>query len=63
MADSEIHSTTFLFLEAFANLITIYSSHKNDLVARTGSYSIHFLISQIVPEVRTDFGIFQRTPS
>ncbi len=48
-----MQSSTFQFLEAFSNLVTMRSSKKNDWLARTGSYSIHALLSQIVPEVRT----------
>jgi hypothetical protein len=59
MVDAKVQSTTFLFLEAFANLVTKHSSHQNIWVARTGSYSIYALLSQIVPEVRTDTGIFE----
>jgi hypothetical protein len=57
MVVSELQSTTFLFLEAFANVITKHSSYQNHWIARTGSYSIYALLSQIVPEVRTDTGV------
>ena len=62
MVDSEgIQSSTFLFLEAFANLITKHSSHQNYWVARTGSYSIYELLSKIVPEVRSDASVLDES--
>ena len=46
-----VQSTTFLFLEAFSNLVTTRSFGQYDWLARTGSYSMYALLSQIVPEV------------
>ena len=48
-----MQSTTFRFLEAFSNVVTIHSVGQYDWLARTGSYSIYALLSKIVPEVRT----------
>jgi hypothetical protein len=47
-----VQSSTFLFLEAFSNLVTTDSSRESDWLARSGVYSIHSLLSDIVPEVR-----------
>jgi hypothetical protein len=52
MLDPAPQSSTFLFLEAFSKLVTIHSFSQNDLLARTGSFSIYALLSRIVPEVR-----------
>ncbi len=41
------------FLESFLNLVTVPSFSKCDMLARTGIYSIHALLLQIVPEVKT----------
>jgi hypothetical protein len=46
-----VESTIFQFLEAFSNLMTKHSMGQHDWVARTGSYSIYALVSQITPEV------------
>jgi hypothetical protein len=54
MVDSGIQSTTFLFLDAFSNLVTTHSFGRNDWLARTGDYSIYALLSQIVPQVRNE---------
>lgn len=53
MAELAVQSSTFLFLEAFANLVTMHSLDQYDWLARTGSFSIYALLSQIVPDVRT----------
>jgi hypothetical protein len=47
-------SSTFLFLEAFANLVTKQSSRPYQWLARSGSYSIYALLSQIVPKVQPE---------
>ncbi len=49
--DPAVQSTTFCFLEAFSNLVTMHSDGQYDWLARTGSYSIYSLLSKIVPEV------------
>ena len=49
--DLVMHSTTFCFLEAFSNLVTTNSAGQYDWLARIGSYSIHALLSKIVPQV------------
>ena len=49
-ADKE---STFDFFKAFSSLVTMMSSRQYDWVARTGRYSIHALLTQISPEVRT----------
>ena len=49
---SPIQSSTFQFLEAFSNLVTIKSCGPYDWLARTGNYSIYALLSQIAPDVR-----------
>jgi hypothetical protein len=46
-----MESTTFQFLEAFSNLVTVHSVDQYDRLARTGSYSIYALLSRIVPQV------------
>ncbi len=46
-------SSTFLFLEAFSNLVTVHSAGQYDWLARSGNYSIYALLLRIVPEVRT----------
>ena len=51
--DSVVQSSTFLFLEAFSNLVSMHSVGQYDWLARTGSYSMYALLSRIVPEVRT----------
>ena len=51
--DSVLQSSTFRFLEAFSNLVTMHSAGQYDWLARTGSFSIYALLSQIVPEVWT----------
>ena len=51
MAVGTVQSTTFLFLEAFSKLVTAQSFGQYDWLARTGSFSIYALLSQIAPEV------------
>ncbi len=51
MNDMFAQSSTFLFLEAFSNLVTAHSSTHYAWLARTGSYSIYALLSHITPEV------------
>jgi hypothetical protein len=53
MMDTVVQSTTFCFLEAFSNLVTMHSVGQYDWLARTGSYSMYALLSQLVPEVQT----------
>jgi hypothetical protein len=52
MVDSVMQSSTYQFLDAFSNLVTKHSFSQTDWLARTGSYSIYALLSQIIPEVR-----------
>ena len=42
------------FAAAFANAVTVKSSHKYDWVARRGKHSIYDILKELVPEVSVE---------